>query len=32
MIPEPQSNALRYGLPDAIAGHRDVVRENLSRL
>ncbi len=32
LIPEPQSNALRYGLPDAIAGHRDVVRENLSRL
>jgi len=31
LIPEPRSNALRHGLPDALAGRRDVVRENLAR-
>lgn len=31
LIPQPQSNALRYGLPDAVAGRREVVRANLPR-
>ncbi len=31
LIPERRSNALRHGLPDALAGRRDVVRENLAR-
>jgi 8-oxo-dGTP pyrophosphatase MutT (NUDIX family)/GNAT superfamily N-acetyltransferase len=31
LVPEPQSNVLRYGLPDAVAGRRGVVRENLAR-
>ena len=31
LVPQPQSNALRYGLPDAVAARRDVVRENLPR-
>ncbi len=31
LVPEPQSNVLRYGLPDAVAGRRGIVRENLTR-
>lgn len=31
LIAEPQSNALRHGLPDAIAGRRNIVRVNLER-
>jgi 8-oxo-dGTP pyrophosphatase MutT (NUDIX family) len=31
-IPQPQSNVLHYALPDALAGRRNVERDNLPRV
>jgi len=31
-LPEPKSNVLHYAVPDALAGHRDVIRTKLPRI
>jgi hypothetical protein len=31
-LPEPRSNILHYAAPDALAGVRGVVRDNLARV
>lgn len=31
-LPQPQSNLLRYAMPDALAGRRGVVRTRLPRV
>jgi 8-oxo-dGTP diphosphatase len=31
-LPEPKSNVLHYAVPDALGGHRDVIRAKLPRI